>query len=487
MKSFIKAMSFVFALVLAVLSFSLPVFATPLSEVKHVTLGEEVQKYNTDTAFGVNIHGVDNSSYRVENLEEQVALIARLGVKLVRLGHLEADLEYSDKLMSLFRKYGIKVMLVHSASIKTDPDELEALAETLTMLLTRYNGENGRGYIDYVQIGNETDIGLHEAKNKGYGKDPDDYFTEPVLEDPTIPNLTTAKVFFDTLFAAARKANKNVKTCINFCHYNYGMLRWFKEKGVDFDVVGWDWYYNSTTATPESTAQLCDELHYYFPDKELIVCETNIDMRLYNDKFRNGTHDREDPHVWDGLLAILDVMVEKGYFKYITVYELLDEYHASAQEAFYGLVNTDSVGSLGQPHPIYYDLQKRFGGNEDLRKISVSELDLSGYAALKVKTANDSGIVIDKYTENETSALTPDNDSFNIVSNDNSDISDDLLPDLDVDDESKLDLSNEGSIKKIVKTIVTKKLPWVLVVCVGIGILVASGVGLFIYIKKAKK
>ena len=485
MKLFIKVTSFVFSFVLSALLVAFPVFATPLSEVKHVTLGEEVQKYNTDTAFGVNIHGIDNAAYKAENLEEQVALIARLGVKLVRLGHLEVDLEYSDKLMSLLRKYGIKVMTVYSGDIKTDPEELEALAETLTMLLTRYNGENGRGYIEYVQIGNETDIGLHEAKNKGYGRDPDDYFTEPVLEDPTIPNLTTAKVFFDTLFAAARKANKNVKTCINFAHYNYGMLRWFKDHGVDFDVVGWDWYYNSSTANPETTAQLCDELHYYFPDKELIVCETNIDMRLYNDEFRNGTHDREDPHVWDGLLAILDVLVEKGYFKYITVYELLDEYHGLAQEAFYGIVNTDSAGSLGQPHPIYYDLQKRFGGNESLRKISVSELDMSGYAALKVKTANDSGVVIDKHFENDISVFTPDSDSFDIISNDNSDISDDSPSDLD-GDVSELNLSNEGSIKKIMKTITTKKLPWVLVVCVGIGILLASGVGLFIYIKKAK-
>lgn len=489
MKLFVKIISLALSLLLAVSVFVTFVSASQLSNVRHVTLGDDVQEYPESARLGVNIHCVDNPSYRLETLEEQVALIARLGVKFVRLGHLEVDLDYSDKLMLLLKKYGIKVMMVYCADIKTDPDELETLSETLAMLLTRYNGENGRGRIDYVQIGNETDIGLHEAKKSGTGRDPADYFIDPVAEDPTIPNLKTAKVFFDTLFAVVRKTNKNVKTCINFCYTNYGMVRWFQDQGVDFDVVGWDWYYSSVTSNPEITAQMCDELHYYFPDKEMIVCETNIDTRQLSDGIKAGTKDHEDPHNWDGLLAILDVMVEKNYFQYIAAYELLDECLRSDNEAFYGLVNTDSSGMIGQPHPIYYDLQKRFGGDGNRRKILLSELDMSGYEALKVKTADDTGIVIDKQSQ----IIAPFNfinnladDSYNGVLDDEGDDTfsdqDDLNADISPDPGEKAAIS----IKRINQTVISRRMPLLLTICAATVVLAVFGAALFLYLKKKK-
>ena len=489
MKPFTKIISLALSVVFAITALTTPVFASSLSEVKHVTLGDDVQKYPDSARLGVNSHGVDNPSYRSENLEEQVALIARLGVKFVRLDHLEVDLDYSDKLMLLLKKYGIKVMMVYCADIKTDPDELETLSETLAMLLTRYNGENGRGRIDYVQIGNETDIGLHEAKKSGTGRDPADYFIDPVAEDPTIPNLKTARVFFDTLFAVVRKTNKNVKTCINFCYTNYGMVRWFRDQGVDFDVVGWDWYYSPVTSNPEITAQMCDELHMYFPEKEMIVCETNIDTTLLSEGVKAGTKDHEDPHNWDGLLAILDVMVEKNYFQYIAAYELLDECLRSDNEAFFGLVNTDSSGLIGQPHPIYYDLQKRFGGDEHRKKILLSELDMSGYEALKVKTADDSAIVIGQKSGISTPFEFFDNldDLFSPVSDDPSE--EPLLNQEEGDPVVTAEPKENSAtvIKRINQTVVSRKLPWLFTVGIGAAVLAVFGVSLFFYLKKSKR
>lgn len=489
MKPFTKIISLALSIFFAITALTTPVFASSLSEVKHVTLGDDVQQYPDNARLGVNIHCVDNPSYRLETLEEQVALIARLGVKFVRVDHLEVDLDYSDKLMLLLKQYGIKVMLVYCGDIKTDPDELETLSETLAMLLTRYNGENGRGRIDYVQIGNETDIGLHEAKKSGSGRDPSDYFIEPVAEDPTIPNLKTAKVFFDTLFAVVRKTNKNVKTCINFCYTNYGMVRWFQDQGVDFDVVGWDWYYSSVTSNPEITAQMCDELHMYFPEKEMIVCETNIHTELLSEGIKAGTKDHEDPHNWDGLLAILDVMVEKNYFQYIAAYELLDECLRSDNEALYGLVNTDSTGAIGQPHPIYYDLQKRFGGDGNRRKILLSELDMSGYEALKVKTADDTGIVIDKQSQiiapfNFINNLT--DDSYNGVLDDEGDDTfsdqDDLNADISPDPGEKAAIS----VKRINQTVISRRMPLLLTIGAATAVLAVFGAALFLYLKKKK-
>lgn len=468
-------------LIIAIVSIVFPVSAIEGYSCKHVTNGDSVSEYPSSINWGINIHSPGVVCYRKETLEEQFALAARFGSKIIRFNVMEEDLDWMDKFVTLAKAYGIKLMAVYHAETTTDPDELNTVYEVAKMLAERYNGKNGRGKIDYFQLGNETEAPLIQASGRD-GRAPDDYFIDPVEEDPSIPNLSDAKKFFATASKAIRDADTDAKICFNFGYYFYGALRYYQEQGIDFDVVGWDWYYHPNTGNAEKTSQIADEIHSYFPDKEIIVCETNFEAIETYEKIQSGTINREDPHNWDGLLANLDVLAGKSYISNIIIYELLDESNISNKESIFGMVNCNETGVIGEPHPIYYDIQKRIGGNNALRKIMISELDLSPYDALKVKTADDTDIKIDKgNTGNDSTVITP-LPTFDFDNNKTDDSSTVLQPD------ENANTANAGNnVKKLNTTRTSYKTPWLLLILSSIGVLVLFSAGLTVFIILQKR
>lgn len=455
---------------------------------------DSIEQYPSNISFGVNMHPPTYQAYNERTLEQRYALAKRMGCKMVRIN--SSDLDYMDKEISLANAYGMKVMVVTRASIGTDIDDIEHHAESLCMLAARYNGKDGRGKVDYFQIGNETEVELYKASSASDPENPYTFYVEPIPEDPSIPNLRSFLPFFkvasDEFYKLVDAGETDAKLCINQCWFTCGPLRWYQEQGLRFDVVGLDWYFNARTATQKDTDSYLDRLHGYFPDKEIVICETNGGVgptynTVYDGKTDESLMIRNNPHYWDGLLAVLDIMTKKSFITGICVYEMCDEmYFRSSQEAVFGMVECTTDGIIGKPHPIYYDLQKRFGGSDSARQISLSEINLKPYEDLKVKTADDSGITIEKGDTDTPSHVT----DYSVFDTD-----DDIKSDFDIDDEDEDDddedeasvVNGKDNIKKLTTTRTSYKLPLLATILTCVGILVVFAAAFLIYMILQKK
>ena len=81
---------------------------------------------------------------------------------MIRIGgDISGDLTYQDQLVGLCNKYGMKVIMVFKP---TQTMGLEYITLACKTLAERYNGKNGRGFVDYIQVWNETDAILIKAK-----------------------------------------------------------------------------------------------------------------------------------------------------------------------------------------------------------------------------------------------------------------------------------------------------------------------------------
>ncbi len=493
--------SFLLAVVVFVASiFQLSVFASSGCTQKHVVNGETPDKFPETMDWGVCMHDPSRQVYSEKNLEEILHLAKKMGVKYIRSELSATNLAWSDKFVSLANKYGIKIICVNHASAilpsnyETDEefqDALDAFAVTLNMLATRYNGKEGRGKVDYFQIGNETDIALYRATGgRGNGKNPSDYYITPIKEDPTIANLQDTLPFFKTGAKAVRSAGTDAKVVINFCFLRYGPLRYYQEQGVDFDVVGWDWYHNPNTGTAAVTEEMAEELHHYFPKKEIIICETNYDSNnVVYPALQAGSTTRDNPCNWDGFLENLEVLSKKPYIKAICVYEILDQPNNAGGEKAYGLVDCDSGGNIGEPWPIYKDLQARIGGNPNAKRYTVSDINLKPYEKLKVETADDSNASVDMGGEDTFG----DFDFSDIGETSNDPQEEPVISDTDetvsdaepiVEETEATGENHKQNIQDLTTTNTTYKMPWT-TLCLSLGgmlLLFALGV-LFVIFK----
>ncbi len=442
---------------------------------KHFSIGEIPDKTLSNITFGVCVHDPSKPAYSAEDLEEYMHLIAKMGCKIVRVDLSTENLDWLDSFVSLANAYGIKVTgVTYSAAVlrrdyTTDAeynDAIDAMKIKINMLATRYNGKNGRGKIDYFQIGNEEETAPQNAA-QGNGIDPDSFFiVSPPESKEELPNLTEYLNFYKVATETVRNADTDAKITLNFGYKFCGALRWYQEQGIDFDAVNWNWYVSygeDIHRNPEKTSEFADDLHSYFPDKEIIVSESNIDQSSVYSNVQNGTLSRKDPCLWDNYLSILEVLSNKPYISTIIAYELLDQFNINGKEGTFGLVANSKTGGIGEPWPIYYDLQARIGGNPNTAKLLVKDLDLSPYDALQVGTADDSDVVID--TDNNdiesdfVAPVLPDNFfEQDINEGSESDVEEEFITDNLINDDSE-----KQNIKVLTTTNTSYKTPWLIV------------------------
>lgn len=377
-----------------------------------------------DFYWGIGIHGSDYPSYPAEYLEQHIHLVANSGCEMIRIGlRLEDDMTQIDKTIELCNAYGLTVLGVFKPSTEMGLDYITMAFETIC---TRYNGENGRGKIHYIQAWNETDNILSRARNGGSsstdGTKLEYYYTIPVEGAADLPEYLE-------YFLAAQKGIENsgsdVKFMTNFAYKHYAPHRYYLDNGVKFDAIGWDWYahFGTYEEAKAECEDICDQLYEAvikdYPDIEVIICETNTSIENIDD-WKNPRFEE-----WFPVIAIMETMYSKPWIKGLSVYELLDEmqYASSAKprEALFGFVTNDISGNVGEPKDIYHEYQRLIGGDGNTKLIPETTVDLSPYAALKVDTADDSSLKSENDetdTDVETDADKDEDKDININTDD---------------------------------------------------------------------
>ena len=143
-----------------------------------------------DFGWGVNVHSPQTNAYPEIYLEEQYSRVARMGSKWIRMnGYVpENDYTYLDTAVGLANKYGLKIIMTISPSRNLGLDYIALVCKTYA---TRYNGENGRGFVDIFQVWNETDLELMKAKygdGAASGESPSNFYTIRVEGAANLPD-----------------------------------------------------------------------------------------------------------------------------------------------------------------------------------------------------------------------------------------------------------------------------------------------------------
>ena len=328
-----------------------------------------------DFLFGVCGHPMEHSSgtYRMATLEEQIHLVAELGVKLYRVDANLKDLttlDFMDKCIDLCRAYGLEVMLVIY-----DEDKAE-------MCASRYKGK-----IKYYQILNERDaqcINTDAAGNAPDGTQISHYDPEKLVE--------VARQM-KNIIAGVRKGDPNAEILINATWTHYGFVEAMLNYGVEFDLLGWDWYSNMDHYGLDN---LLDDLSRF--DKDIIFCELNIWTKTEPQSAMAG-------YLAERLYTLYELKNSERIVG-ACIYELLDEpNHSVASEGQFGLVSVDKSLNNFEPKQAYKAVQQLLGGGSRT-KILLSDLQSSPTTTMDQVTTQPAETTRSNITTNRTQSGT---------------------------------------------------------------------------------
>ena len=323
-----------------------------------------------DFLWGVNIHSsYYSAAYKFSNLEELLYRAKDMGSGLIRLNG-NSPIDELDASVKLCNAYGMKVMVVQYIRGFTVIDkntDLQSVEDDFYNVAMRYNGKNGNGKIDFIQIHNEMDLALMNVNPKG-GSDGDK------IENWDEQQLNNVVEQVKSAIKGVKKSDTDAKTVINFCWLHYGMLDYFYNNGVDWDITGHDWYGDQMNAYEthfNSTAYGIGELLYKKFRKKIIVCESNYFN--FDISSRDAWDDTKE-ETFDILIRGMEDAYSQEYVIGFTFYELVDELQFESsewqqgdktwnREAHFGLLFADRDGNLGEPKPIYNHIKKVIGGN----------------------------------------------------------------------------------------------------------------------------
>lgn len=319
----------------------------------------------SDFLWGMNMHSsYYSSAYKYSNLQDNIKRVLDMGAKLIRTNSNTPQTEL-DETVRLCNDFGLKVMLVQyirNITVEKHSD-LENITADFKNIAERYNGKKGYGKIDFIQIHNETDLFLM-ANNPNGGADDSEYS----WNKEHLANVT------EQVKAAVRGvkfADSQVKTVINFCWQHFGMLDWFEEHGVEWDIIGHDWYgdmMNAYETRYNSTAYGIGKMLYSRYGKKLLICESNY----FNfDIASHKAWDDAEPEAsdYDILIRGMRDAYSQDYVLGFIFYELADELQFESdiwkrgskewnREAHFGMYFADKDGNIGEAKPICNRIKK---------------------------------------------------------------------------------------------------------------------------------
>ena len=384
-----------------------------------------------DFGWGINTHHYSYESYPESKLEEQIHLVAKSGATWIRMNGAicssQEDWAYFDTAVGLANKYGLKIIM----TVEPNKDfGLDYITLAMEVIATRYNGKEGRGFVDYFQPWNETDIPLMKAKygdGGPSGESIDHYYTIPVDGVADLPEYLE---YFKAAKQGLINAGNKSKMMINFAATHWGCVAYYLEQGLEIDMIGMDLY----TVNPydlEMSAEVingaCDRLYEDVVKKynvPVFIAETNLHMGMVTKE----DCEKAELSTYDALIDMLYIYYGRDWIKGLALYELLDEPSKEEgdhyQEAWFGLIKCSKNGEIGEPKPIYSEFQRLIKGNNLLPMINRDTIDLKPYEKLTVGTADDSNIGKDENTDTSSDITSSEDDYFSsdITSSENSNV-----------------------------------------------------------------
>ncbi len=297
--------------------------------------------------FGVTGHPHHYEAYPERQLPEQIRLAAQLGSDLYRINSVPVnrnDFAYLDRVLALCSSYDMDMMLV----LDSFPGETEQEIYENGKAIAAHFGQR----LAFVQAGNELDnqciqSAMVDGSSIGH--------FETHQYDEVMPKLKA-------LLKGLQEGSSGTKTVVNIAYRHYGFLQRLVNDGIEFDVIGWDWYSNMGDYTHVFPTLLSFE-------KPVMICETNIWEGMGKDHTEERTRYLVD---FMNYVYGYNSSLPLGFL----VYELMDEPafgDGSNVEAHFGLVDCRRDGTIIAPKQAYYDIQKLWTERND--ELTLGDLD----------------------------------------------------------------------------------------------------------------
>ena len=309
----------------------------------------EKTMHRDDFFWGVCGHPRRWRAYPESQLDNQMRAAADLGVTHYRMDlpyPSEDDLLYCDKVLATAKKYGLTILGILYGSGKT-PAEIEENARQFAL---RYKDD-----ITLYQIENEIDCPTLIPGRNPLGLKISDYSTE---------KLDVFAEKLRAMIAGIRAGNPEARISINGTWWHTGFMDYFiYEKGLEFDIIGWDWY--SNMCDKSSINEILDKLCSYGHD--IILSEANFWPTVQ-------TEAGQGAYIAGLMRKVYEYPSDK--IKGLFIYELLDEVQPANQsnsvECHFGIYRCDEHGNIGEPKPAYHDIKKRI---QDVHKMDLTSCD----------------------------------------------------------------------------------------------------------------
>ena len=335
MKKMLKVLSVIMSLLMIFSTMAVPTFAT----------GTDAPEYpnNENFVWGINGHLDTSASYPTAEIEEQIALAAKLGTKLYRVDINEVTSE-TDKIVQTANAYGMDVMLVITSTAESSVDEVTA---QFTQIANHY-ATGYFGNVKYINIFNE--IENFCANDGATGSDLNEangYDTQKVAD-------MSARI--NAAHAAVKAASQDYVTVVNYGWLHDPCLDLLRDAGADWDVIGLQWYTDMEVHSNGKLETALDRLNSYdtLKDKKIIITESNV---------------WQDAGTSEDLFTIMDKAYNSDKVIGMCFYELLDEPdHELESERNFGFVNYTLENGIGEVKPIYNTVQGLIGGSNDIPK-----------------------------------------------------------------------------------------------------------------------
>ncbi len=301
-----------------------------------------------DMLWGVNGHNCGYAAYKAENIDKILQLAADMGSTVFRFNFnpvSEKDLPYIRDVVNKCHALGMQFMLVMDRFSGT-PAEIEA-----RMAFTARNLGNE---IEFFQIFNETDIWCSRTDDgKGFydltdwtGMSRSYYNPNRVRE--AVEKATAALKGFDSVPHTGR-------TVINFGARHSGMMEFYVEAGLKWDIMAVDNYEQWDFAG--FFKMMADK----FPGFDFMIVECNY-------PFLNGMATEEQEADWLENFCLAINAIESPHILGVIIYELLDQPTLEGEkyygEAHFGIVHTDEHNDPAEPKVAYRRMQKLLGVTE---------------------------------------------------------------------------------------------------------------------------
>ena len=287
--------------------------------------------------WGVCGHPRSWKAYPEGQLDNQLKLVQELGVDYYRMdmpAGNEDDLIYCDKVVSTAKKYNVKIFAIYYGANIIEKAGSEGIQANAEYFARRYKDD-----IFMYQIDNEIDCPTIN-KNNPLGMEISDY---------DLDKLDTYYEKLKHIIIGIRRGNPEAKISINGTWWHTGFIEYFLSKGLDFDIIGWDWY--SSMCDKSSINDILDKLCTF--GKDIIIAESNISTVTHTEAARGA-------YIAGLMRKVYEYPSDK--IKGMIIYELLDETNPAnpqEHEKYFGIVRCDENGNIGEPKPAFYDIQKR--------------------------------------------------------------------------------------------------------------------------------